>query len=300
MNKTFLQLFAGTASQALGQQIAVHYGRPLGGLQVRRFNDGELYPQLGSNVKDAHVCLIQATHPPAEHLVELLLTIDAAKRAGARCITVVIPYLGYMRQDSAHHAGGPIGAQLQAKLLAAAGADQLITCDLHTQPMVDYFAFPVEHLASTSVFIPYIHGLQLCHLTFVAPDAGSVARTKLYAQHFAAPLVLCRKSRPAPNQVTTVQVQGHVQGADAILIDDIVDTSSTICQAAKQLKAQGARTVRAFCTHPVLSGDAYSRLEGAALEEVVVTDTIPLKQPSHKIKVRSIAPLVAQALQQLA
>ena len=300
MNKTSLRLFAGTASQALGQQIAAHYGRPLRVLQVRKFSDGELYPQLGSNVKDAHVCLIQATHPPAEHLVELLLTIDAAKRAGARCVTVVIPYLGYMRQDCAHHAGGPIGAQLQANLLAAAGADRLITCDLHAQPMVGFFAFPVEHLAGMPIFIPYIHGLQLSHLTFVAPDAGGMARAKLYAQHFAAPLVLCDKYKLAPNQVTAVQVQGDVQGADAILIDDIVDTGGTICQTAKQLKAQGARTVRAFCTHPVLSGDAYSRLEGAGLEEVVVTDTIPLKQPSHKIKVRSIAPLVAQALQQLA
>lgn len=294
-----LRLFAGTASQALGQHIADQLGQPLNVLQVRRFSDGELYPQLGGSVSGAHVCLIQATYPPADHLVELLLTIDAAKRAGARCVTLVIPYLGYMRQDRVHHTGGPVGAQLQANLLAAAGADRLITCDLHAQHIVDFFAFPVEQLGSAPVFIPYIQSLQLSHLTFVAPDAGGLARAEQYAQYFGVPLVRCKKHRPAPNQ-TVVQVPGEVQGTDALLIDDMVDTGRTICQAATQLKAQGARTVRAFCTHPVLSGDAYSQLAGAGLEELVVTDTIPLKQASPHIKVCSLAPLIAQTLQQLA
>ncbi|MEM9416860.1 MAG: ribose-phosphate diphosphokinase [Bacteroidota bacterium] len=294
-----LQLFAGTASQALGQSIADHLGQPLGVLTVRRFSDGELYPQLESPVEAAHVCLIQSTYPPADHLMELLLTIDAAHQAGARSITVVIPYLGYMRQDYAHHAGGPVGAQLQAKLLKAAGVDRLITCDLHAQHLVDFFDFPIQHLASAPVFIPYIQNLPLASLVFVAPDAGSEARAQQYAQHFGAPLVLCEKLKPVPNQVTAIQVQGEVQGADVLLIDDMVDTGRTICLAAQQLKAQGARTVWAFCTHPVLSGNAYSRLAGAELEALVVTDTIPLRQPSPKIKVHSFAPHIAQALQQL-
>lgn len=300
MKKTPLQLFAGTASQVLGQQIAAHYGQPLAPLQVRRFSDGELYPQLGSDVSGAHVCLIQATYPPADHLMELLLTIDAAKRAGARCITLVIPYLGYMRQDRAHHAGGPIGAQLQAHLLAAAGADRLITCDLHAQQIASFFDFPVEQLASTAVFIPYIQSLHLSPLVFAAPDAGSVARAKQYAQHFGVPLVLGEKYKPAPNQVTAVQMQGEVQGADVILIDDIIDTGRTLFHAATQLKALGARTVRACCTHPVLTDNAYSRLANAGLAALVVTDTIPLPQAHPSIKVCSLAPCIAQALQQLA
>ena len=172
------QLYAGTASQALGQKIAEHLGQSLGVMQVRRFSDGELYPQFKSLVKGGHICLIQSTHPPADHLMELLLTIDAARQAGASYITVVIPYLGYMRQDRAHHAGGPIGAQLQARLLATAGIDRLITCDLHALHILDFFDFPVHHLISASVFIPYIECLQLPQLTFVAPDAGSVLRTK--------------------------------------------------------------------------------------------------------------------------
>ena len=296
MNKIALRLFAGTASQALGQKIADQLGQPLDVLQVRRFSDGELYPQLEDNVSRAHVCLIQATHPPADHLVELLLTINAAKQAGARYVTLVIPYLGYMRQDRIHHTGGPLGAQLQANLLAAAGADRLITCELHAPHIVDFFAFPVKHLDSTPVFIPYIQSLQLPHLTFVAPDAGSVARAEQYAQYFGVPLVRCKKHRPAPNE-TIVQVPSETKGIDALLIDDMVDTGRTICQTAIQLKAQGARTVRAFCTHPVLSGEAYSRLAGAGLEELVVTDTIPLKQASPNIKVCSLAPRIAQVLQ---
>ena len=164
MNQPVLQLFAGTASQVLGQSIAAHLGQPLGVLQVRRFSDGELYPQLESLAKEAHVCLIQSTYPPADHLIELLLTIDAAQQARARCITLVIPYLGYMRQDRVHHVGGPVGAQLQAKLLKAAGVDRLITCELHAQHLVDFFDFPVHHLSSVPVFVPYIKRLQLSSL----------------------------------------------------------------------------------------------------------------------------------------
>ncbi|MEL6606922.1 MAG: ribose-phosphate diphosphokinase [Bacteroidota bacterium] len=294
-----LQLYAGTASQALGQEIAEYLGQSLGVMQMRRFSDGELYPQFEGSVKGKHVCLVQSTYPPADHLMELLLTIDAARQAGASYMTAIIPYLGYMRQDRAHHVGGAIGAQLQARLLAAAGVDRLITCDLHAPHIVGFFDFPVHHLAGFPVFMPVIQSLQLPQLTFVAPDEGSLARTKQYAAHLGAPLVRCKKLKAAPNQVTTIQVQGEVKDADVVLIDDIVDTGRTICLAAQRLKAQGARTVRAFCTHAVLSGDAHARLAEADLEALVVTDTIPLQKPVSYIQVYSLAPLIARTLRQI-
>ena len=294
-----IQLYAGTASQALGQKVAGQLGQPLGAIQTHRFSDGELYPQFKDSVEGAHVCLVQSTHPPADHLAELLLMVDAARQAGASYITAVIPYLGYMRQDRVHHAGGPVGAQLQARLLGVAGIDQLITCELHASHIINFFDFSVRHLASAPVFIPYIEHLQLPQLTFVAPDAGSVTRAQQYAEHFGAPLVQCNKFKVAPNQIANVQIQGNAEGTDAIIIDDIIDTGSTICWAARQLRAQGARTVRAFCTHAVLSGDAYARLREAGLEVLVVTDTIPLRKPAPQIQVCSLAPLIAQALQRL-
>ena len=298
--KPAIQLLAGTASQALGHQVAAHYGQSLGILQVKRFSDGEMYPQLGSNVQDAHVCLIQATYPSGDHMMELLPTIDAIKQAGARFVTAVIPYLGYMRQNRAHHVGGPIGVRLQAHLLAAAGVDQMITCDLHARPIVAFFDFPVEHLTSMSIFVPHLHRLQLPHVIFVAPDAGGMERARLYAQYFDVPMVLCDKHKPQLCRAIALQRQENIQGADVVIIDDIVDTGKTLFQTAAQLKAQGARTVRAFCTHPVLSGNAYDHLEASVLEEVVVTDTIPLQRASAKLYVCSTAPLFAQALQQLA
>ena len=292
------RLFAGTASQVLAQKIANECGQPLSHLQVQRFSDGELRPQLNAQIQGAHVGLIQATYPPADHLMELLLTIDAARRAGADYITAIIPYLGYMRQDWAHQVSSSVGAQLVARLLTSAGLNRLITCDLHAPHIVDFFESSAKHLTMASVFIPYIDSLQLAQLTFVAPDAGSQVRTQCYADHFQAPLVAVDKRRNAYNQVIAVQLQGNVQGADAVIIDDIVDTGSTICTVAAQLQSQGARTVRAFCTHPVLSGRAYELLASSALEEIVVSDTIPLRKSGSKLKVLSAATLLAQALQQ--
>ena len=294
-----ITLLVGTASQALGQAIATRWGQSLGVLKVHQFSDGELYPQLEGSVQGTHVVLIQATYAPAEHCMELLLTVDAAKRAGAYYVTVVVPYLGYARQDCAHQVGGPIGARLHAKLLAAVDVDRVITCDLHSRQIVGFFDCPVVHLDSTPIFMSHIRHLQLPRPIFVAPDAGGVSRASIYAQHFDAPLVLCDKQKSQPNQVAAVHVQGDVQGADAILIDDIVDTGGTICKVAAQLKVQGARTVRAFCTHPVLSGPAYSHLEASVLEAVVVTDTIPLQRNSSKLRVCTMAPLFVDALQQL-
>lgn len=299
LEKVPFQLFAGRASQALGDTIATHCGQHLGALRVRQFSDGEWYPQFDSRVQGVHVCLVQATYPPADHLVELLLTVDAAKQAGAGYVTVIAPYLGYMRQDKVHHAGGAVGARLQARLLRAAGVDGLMTCDVHRAASLDLFNFPVQHLEAISVFLPYVQRLCLPKLTVVAPDAGAVARAQLYAQHLGARLVLCHKHRLRPGQAAVVQVQGDVCGADAVIVDDMVDTGETLYQTAVQLRAQGAHTIHAFCTHPVLSGDAYQRLAAAPLERVVVTDTIPLKHASSLLDVCSVAPLFAKALQQL-
>lgn len=291
-----LQMFAGTASRTLAQQIASHCGQPLETLQVHRFSDGEVCPQLTSDVQGKHVCLIQATYPPATHLMELLLTIDAANRAHARTITAIVPYLGYMRQDRPRHVGSPVGAQLQAQLLQTAGLDHIITCDLHNPAIASFFDCPIEQVSHASIFLPYLQRLPRERLVFVAPDAGSQHRAQPYAQHFDTPLILSKKSRSAPNQVDTIEILGHVVGKDAVIIDDIVDTGATICQTAQKLRAQGARTVRACCTHPVLSGQAHELLANTALDEMVVADTIPLLQHSPKIKVCSVAPLLAQAL----
>ena len=295
-----IRIFAGSTSQALGAKIATACGQQLGSLVLQKFSDGELYPVFKESIQNARVVLIQSTQPPTEHIIELLLMIDAAKHAGAYEVIVVAPYLGYMRQDKIQDRRGPLGAKLQANMLAAAGAARLITCDPHTEKIADFFPGPVAQLGSDAVFIPYIQALKLQHLILVAPDLGAVDRARSYAQHFGVELVTCHKQRPAPNEIATVQVMGSVGGANIALIDDIVDTGNTLCKAAEQLKAQGARSIRAFCTHPVLSGNAYQNLAASAIEELVVTDTIPMKQASSQIKVLSMATTIAKTIQQLA
>lgn len=294
-----IKIFAGSASQDLGAKIATAFGQQLGSLVLRRFSDGELYPVFKESIQNARVVLIQSTQPPAAHIIELLLMIDAAKHAGAYEVIVVAPYLGYMRQDKIQDSGGPLGAKLQANMLAAAGAAKLITCDPHTEIIAHFFPGLVTQLSSSLVFIPYIQALKLQHLVLVAPDLGAVDRARSYAQHFGVELVACHKQRTALSEVATVQVMGAIRGADIALIDDILDTGNTLCKAAEQLKDQGARSIQAFCTHPVLSGNAYQNLTASAIEEVVVTDTIPLKQTSSKIKVLSMAAPLAKAIQQL-
>ena len=295
-----IKIFAGSASKDFGARVATAFGQQLGSLSLRKFSDGELYPVFKESIQNARVVLVQSTQPPAAHIIELLLMIDAAKHAGAHEVIVVAPYLGYMRQDKIQDSGGPLGAKLQANILTAAGADRLITCDPHTEKIAEFFNGPVVQISSDSVFMLHIKALELKHLTLAAPDLGAVNRTRSYAQHLSAAFVACHQQRPAPNEVATLQVMGPVQGADIVLIDDIVDTGNTLCKAAEQLKAHGARSIRAFCTHPVLSGRAHQNLADSAIEELVVTDTIPLQQTSSKIKVLSIAAPIATAIQQLA
>ncbi|MDW8296698.1 MAG: ribose-phosphate pyrophosphokinase [Raineya sp.] len=295
-NPAFVKLFSATASRYLAEKIALEYGKELGEITIQRFSDGEISPSFNESVRGCNVFLIQSTFPPADNLMELLLMIDAARRASAQYVTVVMPYFGYARQDRKDKPRVAIAAKLVANLLSAAGADRLITCDLHAGQIQGFFDFPVDHLDGQVVFAPYLQSLNLSRLVFAAPDVGGVARARAFATIFAADMVVCDKHRKRANEVASMQVIGDVQGADVVIVDDIIDTGGTITRAAQIIKEKGAKSVRAVCTHPVLSGKAYENIENSVLEEVIVSDTIPLKRESPKIKVLSVAPLFAKAI----
>jgi ribose-phosphate pyrophosphokinase len=290
--------FAGSASQLLGENMAILANASLGKWYLWQFSDGEIRPILQEKLNGATVVIIQSTYPPAKHILELLLLIDAAKNAGAQKVIVVTLYLGYMRQDRIHQAGEPHGAVLKCKLLSAAGADELIVCHPHTQNLNLFFKGPIKQISSAPVFVNYLENLQLNNMCFVAPDSGAVAEAQSYACYFNARLIKCHKIRHQPNQVKKVKIMGNIENANAIIIDDIVDTGNTLCAVAHQLKKEGARSVRALCTHPILSGNAYDLLDNSHLEEIVVTNTIPLKYETKKIKVLDIAPLIVKAINQ--
>lgn len=294
-----VKLFAGTALKGLGARIAGAYGQSLGNLTIKKFSDGEICPIFHESVRGAQLFLIQSTFPPADNVMELLLMIDAARRASAHHVTVVIPYYGYARQDRKDKPRVPIAAKLYANLLSAAGADRLITCDLHAGQIQGFFDFPVDHLDSSTVFIPYIKSLKLANLVFAAPDVGSVSRARSYAKHFEVAMVICNKYRNKANEIASMQIIGKVNNADVVLVDDIIDTGGTFCRAAKILKEEGARSVRGVCTHPLLSGNAYEKINASVVEEVAVTDTIPLKKEAAKIKVLSLAELFAATIKKV-
>ncbi len=290
------RIFSGTNSKYLAEQIAKIYGTPLGGCQVQKFSDGELYVQFTESVRGDHVFLIQSTSAPSDNFMELLLMIDAARRASANKVIAVLPYYGYSRQDRKDRPRVAIGSKLIANLLVAAGADRVVTMDLHAPQIQGYFDIPVDHLDSSAVFIPYIEKLKLENLIFAAPDVGSTNRVREIASYFNAEMVICDKHRKRANEIASMTVIGDVTGRDVVLIDDICDTGGTLAKSAGMLIEKGARTVRAFCTHPVLSGNAYENIENSVLEELVVCDTIPLKHASPKIKVLTVADLFAIAL----
>src|SRR4026208_1237301 len=283
------KIFAGTGSQDLAEQICKSYGHRLGKVNIQRFSDGEILPTFMESIRGDFVFLVQSTHAPAENLMELLLMIDAAKRASAYKIIAVIPYYGYARQDRKDRPTVAIGSKLVANMIQAAGANRLITMDLHAPQIQGYFDIPVDHLDSHAVFIPYIENLRLENLTFAAPDVGSANRIREIATYFNAEMVICDKHRKRANEIASMVVIGDVANRDVVLIDDICDTGGTLSKAAKLLMEKGARNVRALCTHPVLSGNAYSNIENSILEEMVVCDTIPIRGQSSKIKVLSVA-----------
>ena len=291
-----VKIFSGSQSTYLAEKIAHYYGKDLGGYTCRRFSDGEMSPSFEESVRGCDVFLIQSTPPPADNLMELLLMIDAARRASAHYVTVVIPYFGYARQDRKDKPRVAIAAKLVANMLAAAGADRLMTIDLHAGQIQGFFDFPVDHLEGASIFVPYIKSLALESLIIASPDVGGAGRARTFAKHFNAEIVLCDKHRKRANEIASMQVIGDVEGMNVVLVDDLIDTGGTLCKAAQILLDKGAKSVRAVCTHPIMSGQAHENIANSVLEELVIADTLPLSQPNPKIRVLSVAELFAKAI----
>ncbi|MEH6306037.1 ribose-phosphate pyrophosphokinase [Olivibacter sp. CPCC 100613] len=291
-----VKLFAGSGSKELAQKISQSYGKELGEMTLSRFSDGEFQPFYNESVRGSDVFLIQSTYQPTDNLFELLLMIDAAKRASAHYITAVVPYFGFARQDRKDKPRVAIGAKMIANLLTAAGAHRIMTMDLHAAQIQGFFDIPVDHLDAASIFVPYIKSLNLPNLTIASPDMGGSYRARTFAKYFNAEVVICDKQRKRANEIESMSIIGDVTGQDIVLIDDICDTAGTLSKAASLIMENGASSVRAVCTHPVLSGKAYETVENSVLSELIVTDTIPLKGKSSKIKVLSTADLFARAI----
>lgn len=291
-----VKLFAGTGSKALAHKIAASYGKPLGNVTLSEFSDGEFQPSYDETVRGCDVFLIQSTCQPNDNLMELLLMIDAAKRASAHYITAIVPYYGYSRQDRKDKPRVAIGAKLVANLLQAAGISRIMTMDLHAAQIQAFFDVPVDHLDASVIFVPYIKSLGLNDLIIASPDMGGSYRARTFAKFFNAEVVICDKRRKRANEIESMSIIGDVTGMDVVLIDDIIDTAGTLSKAAGLIMEKGAKSVRAVCTHPVLSGKAYETIENSVLTELIVTDTIPLKRESEKIRVLSTADLFAKAI----
>ena len=296
MHSTTAKIFSGTGSRDLAALICKRYGTELGNINIQKFSDGEIQPMFMESIRGDMVFLVQSTCAPSDNLMELLLMIDAARRASAYKIIAVLPYYGYSRQDRKDRPRVAIGSKLVANMLTAAGANRIITMDLHAPQIQGYFDIPVDHLDSSAVFIPYITQLKLQNLTFAAPDVGASHRIREIANYFEADMVICDKHRKRANEIASMVVIGDVTDRDVVILDDIADTGGTLVKAAALLKEKGARSVRALITHPVLSGNAYQNIENSVLEELVVCDTIPLKQASSKIKVITVSELFAVAI----
>tara|TARA_R110001592_G_scaffold205863_2_gene456468 strand:+ start:9300 stop:10235 length:936 start_codon:yes stop_codon:yes gene_type:complete len=291
-----VKLFAGRASEDLANKIAKSYGIPLGNVIINTFSDGEFQPSFEESVRGADVFIIQSTFPPADNLMELLMMIDAAKRASARRIVAIMPYFGLARQDRKDKPRVPIGAKLVANMLAAAGVTRIMTMDLHADQIQGFFEVPVDHLFGSTIFIPYIKSLNLPNLTMASPDMGGTKRANAYAKFLDSEVVVCYKQRKKANVISDMFLIGEVKGRDVIIVDDMVDTAGTLCKAADIMMENGATSVRAIASHAILSGDAYNRIEKSQITELIVTDTIPLSQQSDKIRVLSVADLFSDII----
>lgn len=291
-----IKFFSGTASRYLAEAISRSYGQTLGQTNVLRFSDGEFQPSYLESVRGCTVFIIQSTLPPAENLFELLLLIDAAKRASAYNIVAVMPYFGFARQDRKDRPRSSIGAKLVANLLQAAGVDRIMSMDLHADQIQGFFDIPVDHLYASSLFVPYIQSLNLPNLIIAAPDMGGTKRANAYSRFLKTEMVICYKLRKKANYVDEIRVIGDIQGKDVVIVDDMIDTAGTICLAADMMLNAGANSVRVVATHAVLSGPAFERIENSRIAEVIVTDTIPLRQKSDKIRVLSVADIFADVI----
>ncbi|MEE2931308.1 MAG: ribose-phosphate pyrophosphokinase [Bacteroidota bacterium] len=295
--ETPVKFFAGRGSRDLAEKIARSYGIELGNESVIEFADGEFEPSFDETVRGADVFLIQSTVPPSDNLMELLLMIDAAKRASAHNIIAVMPYFGYARQDKKGKPRVPIGAKLVANLLIAAGVNRVMTMDLHADQIQGFFEVPVDHLYSSTIFIPYIESLNLPNLVIASPDMGGSKRANTYARFLNSEVVICYKHREKANKISKMLVIGDVKGKDVVLVDDMVDTAGTLSAAADLMIQEGANSVRAVCTHGLFSSNAIQRIENSKLDEIVVTNTISKMYKSHKIKELCIAKLFAETIQ---
>lgn len=301
MHNTSVNIFSGTATEYLAKKIVKSYGTELGKTAILRFSDGEFQPRFQETVRGNFVFIIQSTFQPSDNLFELLMMIDAARRASAYKIIAVIPYFGYARQDRKDKPRVSIASKLVANLLTAAGVDRIITLDLHADQIQAFFDVPVDHLYGSWIFMPYIQNLELENLVIASPDTGGSKRANAYATHLKTNLVICHKERNKPNEVSKMTVIGNVKNKNVVLIDDLIDTAGTITMAANRIMEQGAKSVRVVVTHPLLTGPAYDRLNNSAISEVIVTDSIPLdkNKKSDKIKVVSIADLFADVIKKV-
>jgi len=290
------KIFTCTNSMVLGKKIAASYGIPLGNVITSTYSDGEFQPSFEESVRGTRVFLIGSTNPGPENLMELLLMLDAAKRASARHITAVIPYFGWARQDRKDKPRVPIAAKLVAKMLETAGATRIITMDLHADQIQGFFEKPVDHMFASTIFLPYLRSLNLDNLTIASPDMGGSKRAYAYSKALESDVVICYKQRAKANVISHMELIGDVTGKNVVLVDDMVDTAGTLTKAADLMMERGALSVRAICTHPILSGNAYERLENSKLEELIVTDSIPVSQESSKIRVLSCAYLFADVM----
>lgn len=295
-----IKIFSCRGSLYLAEKIAKSLKLELGKSDVTVFSDGEFQPAFNESVRGATVFIVQSTYPPIDNLFELLLMIDAAKRASAYKVIAVMPYFGWARQDRKDRPRVSIGAKMVANLLAAAGCDRVMTADLHADQIQGFFDFPVDHIYASSLFLNYLRSLKLDNLSIAAPDMGGAKRANAYSRILGCPLIVCHKSRERANVVGSMTAIGDVEGRNVVIIDDMVDTAGTLCKAAKMLKEKGALSVRALATHPVLSGAAYTNIANSELTELVVSDTIPLRAPANadtsKIRVISVAELFGDVI----
>ena len=297
--KTPAKIFACNQSKLLASKISGHFGIPVGNVNFSRYSDGEFQPSFEESVRGARLFIIGSTQPTSDNLMEMLLMLDAAKRASARHITAVMPYFGWARQDRKDKPRVPIGAKLIAKLLETAGATRIITMDLHADQIQGFFEKPVDHLFASTIFLPHIESLKLSNLTIASPDMGGSKRAYAYSKYLSSEVVICYKQREKANKVSHMELIGNVKDKNVILVDDMVDTAGTLTKAATLMKERGAISVRAICTHALLSGDAYDKIEKSELEELIVTDSIAPRISRNKVKVLSCAPLFAEVMHNL-
>ncbi len=294
--KAPLKIFSGTNSKYLAEQIAKKFGQNLGKYTLNKFSDGEFQPSFEESVRGCRVFIVQSTHPPCDNLFELLLMIDAAKRASAYKIIAVMPYFGYARQDRKDKPRVSIGAKMVTDLLSAAGVSRVMTMDLHADQIQGFFDVPVDHLYASSIFVPHIKNMNLDNLVIAAPDMGGTKRANAYSRFLNCDMVICYKLRKKANYVDEITIIGEVKDKNVVIIDDMIDTAGTMVLASDLMKSKGARSVRAVATHPVLSGKAVERIDNSSLSEVIVSDTIPITKKSDKIKILPVAGLFATVI----